>query len=147
MIRNSRVTGKPDCSGSTNFDENMWRKTRASPSKGERFLCSLLKELLWGEDVLYQDGIFTVLSQHHFLHTSCRGRNTLLSFWAFSSSNRRDLLGSEGRVEVNGSFSFFCFKNYFCSFAKRKESPERHSCLVSKPTWVWRGRKCPGDRD
>lgn len=51
------------------------------------------------------------------------------------------------RVEVNGSFSFFCFKNYFFSFAKGKESSGSHSCLVSNPIGVRIGRKCPGDRD
>ena len=51
----------------------------------------------------------------------------------FSFSSSKILLQSEGRVKVNGSFSFSCLKNYSSSVAKSKESSGSQNCLVSNP--------------
>ena len=51
----------------------------------------------------------------------------------FSFSSSKILLQSEGSIEVNGSFSFSCLKNYSSIVAKSKESSGSQNCLVSNP--------------
>ena len=70
------------------------------------------------------------------MFNSLWGRQTLSPFLIFSFSSSRILHPSEGRVEVNGSFSFSFLKNYSFSFAKRKESPGSQNCLVSNPQFI-----------
>lgn len=71
-----------------------------------------------------------------------------LPFWHFFKKN--PALGTphhrEGRVEGDGSLLFSFLKNYFPSFAERKESSGSPTGLVSDPSSIVNQVR-PGDRD
>lgn len=103
MIRNSRVTMKPECSGSTNFDENYVQKNKSQALKGRMVLVFFVERApVWGG--MFCTKMASLLSSVSTASsTHPAGMGTLsLPFLAFSSSNPRDLLLGEGRVEVNG---------------------------------------------